>query len=533
MWPFLPNGSFSTFVLGSHLQHPLGYPRQPTNSLSPHLPGHSNRTCYCDRIPELLAPTSLTHYFAPPNFNTVHSPPPPPLPKLDVLPQQISDKRLILESDLAKQTNPDILPSIIVPTIHSQKTYDPQTVPLKEQNDSFSYFPYCCELFDLENPRRPELNPDFLQYEELSLSQQIHEFLKTQKLSTDQIRTRWQIAFDTLYLLRQYYPQCELLVSGSLFTEISNTDSDVDMQVDLYGSNTNQQQLDLCKLRDEVHFKVFEGRYCPQSHSPLHNFMTGEVLMEKHVPLIRFCHGPTGTKCDLTFGNKISVQNSKLLKFYMEYDPRVKQLLVFLRYWMRFHKLSGKLKIKQCALSLMVLVFLMDWDVLPSVEFLQNLNQPELPNEHVYNGWNANFCASIPLVIKKFKRGAELSSYARCEQLGTVNFIEMMLGFFHFYGNLNLSEQVISPWHGKVICKQDFDDTLLIRLGGIWGKDTEKGFGKGRSIYIQDPFVHNFNVGEGVAAEHVCKFQKACRITDESLREVSKRSSVLELFIPV
>jgi len=57
----------------------------------------------------------------------------------------------------------------------------------------------------------------------------------------------------------------------------------------------------------------------------------------------------------------------------MALHPVVKPLMTLLRYWGKFHSLTGSNSIKNYALNLLVLVYLANQKIIPSISDLQNM----------------------------------------------------------------------------------------------------------------------------------------------------------------
>src|SRR5207237_3899488 len=86
-----------------------------------------------------------------------------------------------------------------------------------------------------------------------------------------------------------------------------------------------------------------------------------------------------------------SVQNSELIALYMNIFPICRPLMVFVRYWARYHELRGSFLIKNYALVLLVLTFLAKNDDVPKIQELQDLSTETF----TINVWNAGFCKNV------------------------------------------------------------------------------------------------------------------------------------------
>ena len=211
------------------------------------------------------------------------------------------------------------------------------------------------------------------------------------------------------------------------------------------------------------------------------------VISGARIPVSKFLHTPSGISFDLTCGNKIGVQNSKLLFGLQSFDDRIKPFFYTLKFWAKCHRLvsSPESTLSSYALMLLAIFFLQQTDppLLPSIESLQ----AQVPEEkRIYsNGWNVSF--QLP------------TNYtAKAEPLisSKVEIISLLNGFWGFYGKINPQEMVICPLKGKILTTEEFNEAFQAdtEKSSIECGNIKKTPFKPSTLSVQDPFELNFNV---------------------------------------
>lgn len=373
------------------------------------------------------------------------------------------------------------------------------------------------------------------------LNFQLEKFLARNLLTPKQYQLRWQIAFDILFILRQNYPSCELYIFGSLLTGLGDSTSDIDIYLDFKGDggrsldkNPKTKPLIIYDIQLGVSH-IFESAKCrytscndKDESSDNHLFAVKVEMIGSRVPIVRFQHQKSGISCDISFGSRMAVQNTKLLQFYLNFDPRVRPLVVYVRRWGKKHNLLGSWKIKKYALFLLLLVYLTKKKVVPSVSFLQELAEKQRKDlgkgagAEIIEGWDTGFCEDLELIEKYFgKKRCPLPGNYEEERARVM--LEMAWEFFQMMGSMDFGRKVVCPFIGNFVRKGDLIDleNARERLPGKlkkwregWGGD-ERAFCRELGIYkqmvIQDPFVWDFNVACLVDQETLGRFKEACK----------------------
>lgn len=393
------------------------------------------------------------------------------------------------------------------------------------------------------------------QFNSLSLASQLHAFFEAQALPVLDIRLRWQVVQDILVILRHTYPNCEVYAFGSIITGLSDLKSDIDVYVDLLGETAAGKAMDQPQRisgMDAVQItkRILRKSQCPHTGSW---FVKNIIpVTSARVPILKLIHNITSINCDLSFENRLSVQNTKLLRMYLSFDPRIYHFMVLIRYWAKFHNLTGSNLIKNYALTLLVLVYLTKKGHVPTVHFLQKLKHKELKmktstlNPDEIDGWDASFCENLGK-IKQASKLVPLPAYDPTFNnprgcLYSHALLQLATDFFEIFANLDFSRFVVCPLLGDFVPKEGFrpgsEETLPDVLDRYknWAvnQEVKRRFNINTSLCVQDPFVLSFNVGGVTSQGTLLRFQLACAKTLQVLKpKTGHFVRLLDMFDPL
>jgi DNA polymerase sigma len=65
------------------------------------------------------------------------------------------------------------------------------------------------------------------------------------------------------------------------------------------------------------------------------------ALDKARIPVLKFTVPSSGTKVDLAINNELPLHNTRLLKAYADIDPRVRQLIVFVKHWAKLRNINS------------------------------------------------------------------------------------------------------------------------------------------------------------------------------------------------
>lgn len=205
---------------------------------------------------------------------------------------------------------------------------------------------------------------------------------------------------------------------------------------------------------------------------PSRKFTKFVPIPSARIPILKCLHISTGYQCDLNFSDAIGVFNSPILASLLQYDERIYDIAIVLKYWLKIHDLAGSFKLSNYAL-LWLLIF-----------YLQQLRQPIIPPIKAFqaniapyyvNEMNLAFNQRLPNKTRNRQRQSEL-----------------LLGFFEFYNSFDFESQIICPLHGKAFPKENvferFPNEFAAYNEVLARRPDSPGLKLNKTICIQDPF---------------------------------------------
>ena len=207
-------------------------------------------------------------------------------------------------------------------------------------------------------------------------------------------------------------------------------------------------------------------------------------ILHARVPIIKFIHRTSGVHCDISFRNRSSVANSEFIRVCTDSDPRVRELLVTLRYFCKLHGLAGGgggLRMSNYALTLLAILFLQLVEpplLLPVVE-LQDL--PGLARDDIA-GWNCAFPRD-PALLPPRPPSPHSS-------------LQLLQQFLAWVTSLHWHQVVLCPFLGRVISRDSLQDPAFLAANFPPGQSFlgPEGLQLDKPLCLQDPFELSHNV---------------------------------------
>lgn len=140
---------------------------------------------------------------------------------------------------------------------------------------------------------------------------------------------------------------------------------------------------------------------------------------------------------ELTFNNGLGVENSALLRHFFEIQPEAVNLFHFLRIWLSI----ADMRFKNYQILLMLVYFLQSYRLLPPLGRVQQGLRPQR-----IKGWNIAFSPA-----------RTLRHYA-CHEMKF--FLKHALDFFRFYGKFNFDRNVIIPYMGESVLRENYANSI-------------------------------------------------------------------------
>ncbi|KAJ8719866.1 hypothetical protein PYW08_012041 [Mythimna loreyi] len=236
---------------------------------------------------------------------------------------------------------------------------------------------------------------------------------------------------DVRTTLDQRWQGYELIVAGSVAAGLGTKASDIDLAVRLPNNNASTN---LYVLQETE--KLFNKQ--PELYSHVKIVDT----INKVATILQFNHIPSKRSVDILMfdpGNYVATR--KVIEYYFKLDKRFQFLGVFLKYWFRIHKLTGRDRgsLPGYAMYLLIIFYLQQKNMVPPGYVLQVNATP-----HFNNGSNV------------------VSNELPYSTTNTENLHQLLGGFFKYYSEFNFDDYIVSPLAGRPIPKNLF--TIMEKL---------------------------------------------------------------------
>merc|ERR1712013_196142 len=322
-------------------------------------------------------------------------------------------------------------------------------------------------------------------------SHKIIDLVKEKELKVEDYEERVNICEEVRQvLIVAGYTNCLVYPYGSSINSVGFKDSDLDLflELDLPGNISNIS-------------KILEKSS---------EFVCIESVPHARVPIVKAIHSLSGIKCDLSFEHKANLWNTEFIRFCCLSDPRVRSLIMVVRYWARMHNLVGRDgQVRMCNYALTLLV----------IAYLQQLPQPVLHSVHellpmpdiTTTTTPSTFCSLL------LARKAELSP-----QLSNKETIAHLLtGFFNHYLRYHYEHYGVSVLLGRA-CKRK----------SVAKKSKTSIFQSDNPVCVQDPFETDYNVCRNITEIGVAVWRHALQEALEKMMKLQAQadpSSSLDL----
>lgn len=217
-----------------------------------------------------------------------------------------------------------------------------------------------------------------------------------------------------------------------------------DIRVHVFGSSgnllcTDQSDVDICITTD---WKELEG-VCMIADLLARSGMKEVICVSNaKVPIVKILDPELNLACDMNVNNTLALENTRMIKTYVEIDPRVRPLAMIIKHW------TKRRIVNDAALGGTLSSY--TW-ICMIINFLQSREPPVLPSLHqrphntlaTKDGTQSSFADDLN-VLRGFGSKNE-------ETLG-----HLLFNFFRFYGHeFDYETLVISVRSGKQISKVD------------------------------------------------------------------------------
>lgn len=325
-----------------------------------------------------------------------------------------------------------------------------------------------------ENPRTPSL--PFIYINNLvSFEQQVINFvMQVEQTQNEWASIKWVLQ-DVEFTFGHVIPGVKPVLYGSSFSGLAFKTSDIDVY--LYDSRGGEPDRGFIQRDGGIiyRFRLFT------------NIIR---IPNARVPVIKATHIGTGIDLDISATSGQAVANSRMIRFLLSQDWRIRSLMMLIGYLGKKFTLIGVNKFSRYSVNLLIIFY------------LQNLRSPILPPlcQIVYGapGRTWPFAFNENTLLLKNSNDQPLA--------------ELFIGFFEFFVDFPFSKHVISTYLGEKIAQEDMDKEETLDKMTYYKNFIEKGGDKivYRSICVQDPLELSHNTTKGITEKVLSQFKFIC-----------------------
>uniref|UniRef100_A0A6V7HSU0 C2H2-type domain-containing protein n=1 Tax=Bracon brevicornis TaxID=1563983 RepID=A0A6V7HSU0_9HYME len=301
---------------------------------------------------------------------------------------------------------------------------------------------------------------------------------------------------------KKKYPNCIAYSFGSRVTGLGGLRSDLDIFLDCSSGPHTYARRSPSTLEAVERIKAISS--CLETNCDI--WMINRVILDARVPIVKLTHRPTAIECDVSSSSSITVENTKLIKKYCEVFPNCRKMIIFMKNWMGNCDLTGSNGINSYSIAWMVIFFLQQKGILPSVGELIN----KCGESRRIEGWEIGVDLDF-----KIKNDSEAS------------ITELISEFFTFFGDFDYRNDIICPLLGRTIGKTDFSKRTQLPaemapyIEYLESKDNPEPLRIDSILCIQDPFDLSHNVTKAVQKCIVYRLRKFCGFSVQILDSYS------------
>ncbi|XP_066597631.1 poly(A) RNA polymerase, mitochondrial [Prorops nasuta] len=318
-----------------------------------------------------------------------------------------------------------------------------------------------------------------------SVSEQMIYLYEILKLNDLEKRLRFLIAYQIEQIVSGIFNNVSVKPFGSTISGFGLRNCDLDLALQFQKP-----------LKDKYNNRlVFSGKMIKEGRVQVQDFLLVMADIMQHfmpgiknvkktlfarVPIIQFEYSYTCVDCDLSMTNMTALYMSELLYILGEIDSRVRPLVFTVRKWAEKQDLTKQLtpsaRITNYSLTLLVLFFLQQKYILPSIDYLKR-SAEEKDYVLVDDCVDCTFLRDITKLPPMYKDNQNDSDKKTLEDL--------LLEFFEFYSTFDFHNKAISLNKGETIKKPD-----------NW------------PMYICNPLERSLNVTKNVNQAEVARLQQ-------------------------
>lgn len=307
-------------------------------------------------------------------------------------------------------------------------------------------------------------------------------------------------------IFKNLFTGCKVVPFGSIVTGLGIKTSDADCYIDIPDQFRHPKEIFVVKAK-----AIFN------SHPDI--FQQVFMIPQAKVPIVKFYHVPTKTYCDVNFKSPSGAHNSELIGCLMCCHPRILHFAVLVKYWSRVHGLTGTNLFPNYALILLIIFYLQQIKMVPTVERLQRSCEPDF-----VDNWNTNFVNDMSMINICTD---DLTTY------------DLLGGFFKFYRDFDFDLYIVSPFVGYAVKRELFTTLKSVPNEFQLYKNNVTNnhchlLKIDTPFCIQDVFDHSRNCAGVVPPRIVNKLKQNIHLAAQIYEETSKndcRAFLKDLFM--
>ncbi|KAL8604442.1 hypothetical protein ACOMHN_042271 [Nucella lapillus] len=259
------------------------------------------------------------------------------------------------------------------------------------------------------------------------ITEAIVEYYNSYQQSKDDLQHKIVLSNCLYAIVRDIFPGCRLFIVGSTLSGFATHTSDMDLCLLIAQHGGIDQKCEAVQILNSIHKSLKD---C--------TFIKSSQVIKAKVPILKFRDTKKNIECDLNINNGVGIRNTHLLKYYCLADNRVAPLMLFVKYWARFHDINDahKRTISSYSLALML------------IHYLQVCNPPVVPCLQMNHSERFN-----PTVDLRNLQLDEPLFHKPSENRDSLG--QLFQGFLNYYAFTFRPEyDVVSVRHGCVLNKQ-------------------------------------------------------------------------------
>jgi DNA polymerase sigma len=320
---------------------------------------------------------------------------------------------------------------------------------------------------DKLGPERSQLKESLTDIEDEKLSGDMRELYDRLQPPPESEVRRKKLVEKLNKILNERWPGHSIKVNvfGSTGNKLGTTDSDVDICI-----TTDLKDLErVCCLAELLASHGMERVVCVSS---------------ARVPIVKIWDPELRLACDMNVNNPIALENTEMIRTYVDIDPRVRPLAMIIKYWAKRRILNepgmcdsillNDLDVDSFLEALGSTLSSYTW-ICMIINFLQTRKPPILPSLQQQPNLKPKVMNGIDVAFDK-----DVSLYSGYGSRNKDSLGQLLFQFFRYYGHeLDFEKKVISVRLGKVISK------------------VEKGwsFLQDNRLCVEEPFNISRNLG--------------------------------------